>query len=262
MLTSEDFLGRFSQTQRMSPSLNSVVKISEVRLSCSHCSLLELCLPRGLIQAELKDLEAAVDQQPPVNKSQYLYRSGDQFTSFYAVKAGTFKTVFTSFDGEEQIVGFHLPGELIGLDGLNTKRHTCDCIALERSSVCELPSSRMEELCRRYSSLNGAMHSIIGKTISEDQSMLLLLARRSAEERLASFFLSLSQRSQLRGTSCDEFSLPMSMRDIANYLGLAPETLSRLIKKFEKNKVTRIDKRRITIACHNKLQSMIAECKT
>ena len=240
--------------------MNSVIKLSQVRSSCSHCSLSELCLPRGLNEQELLDLETALDKPPPIDKNQHLYRNGDKFKSFYAVRSGTLKTVFTSVDGEEQIVGFHLPGELIGLDGLNTQRHTCDCIALERSSVCELPSSGMEALCRRYSSLHRAMHSIIGKTISEDQSMLLLLARRSAEERLASFFVSLSQRSRLRGAAGDEFDLPMSMRDIANYLGLAPETLSRLVKKFEQTCVARIDKRRVTIESNNKLESMVAEC--
>jgi len=246
----------------MSPALSSVIKISEVRSSCSHCSLYELCLPRGLTDEELADLETAVDKPPPIDKNQHLYRNGDKFKSFYAVRSGTLKTVFTSVDGEEQIVGFHLPGELLGLDGLNTQRHTCDCIALERSSVCELPASGMEALCRRYSSLHRAMHSIIGKTISEDQSMLLLLARRSAEERLASFFLSLSRRSRLRGSSGEEFDLPMSMRDIANYLGLAPETLSRLVKKLERAGVARIDKRRVLITSQSKLQSMVAECRT
>lgn len=241
--------------------MHSNIKLAEVQASCRECSLSELCLPRGLTDAELTDLEKIVDQQPPIDKHQYLYRNGDKFTSFYVVKSGALKSVFTSVDGEEQIVGFHLPGELVGLDGLNTKRHTCDCIVLERSSVCELPSIRMEELCQRYSSLHRAMHSIIGKTISEDQSMLLLLARRSAEERLASFLASLSQRSQLRGVSGSEFDMPMSMRDIANYLGLAPETLSRLVKKFDKTGVASIDKRRAIILSHDKLNSMVADSK-
>ncbi len=241
--------------------MNTSIKLAEIQASCRQCSLSELCLPRGLTDEELTDLEKVVDQQPPIDKHQYLYRNGDKFKSFYAVKSGAMKSVFTSVDGEEQIVGFHLPGELVGLDGLNTKRHTCDCIVLERSSVCELPSIRMEELCRRYSSLHRAMHSIIGKTISEDQSMLLLLARRSAEERLASFLVSLSQRSLLRGVSGSEFDMPMSMRDIANYLGLAPETLSRLVKKFDKTGVARIDKRRAIILSHDKLNVMVADCK-
>lgn len=241
--------------------MHANIKLTEVQASCRQCSLSELCLPRGLTDEELTDLEKVVDQHAPIDKNQYLYRNGDKFRSFYAVKSGAMKSVFTSVDGEEQIVGFHLPGELVGLDGLNTKRHTCDCIVLERSSVCELPSIRMEELCQRYSSLHRAMHSIIGKTISEDQSMLLLLARRSAEERLASFLVSLSQRSMLRGVSGSEFDMPMSMRDIANYLGLAPETLSRLVKKFDKTGVATIDKRRAVILSQDKLNAMMADCK-
>lgn len=207
-------------------------------------------------------LERAVDQKPPINKNRHLYRNGDPFTSFYAVKSGTLKTVFTSVDGEEQIVGFHLPGELVGLDGLNTQRHTCDCVALERTSVCELPALRIEELSRQYSSVHREMHSIIGKTISEEQSMLLLLARRTAEERLASFIFSLSQRSLMRGVSSAQFDLPMSMRDIANYLGLAPETLSRLVKKFDEQGIAAIDRRRINIQSQDKLRSLVAECRT
>lgn len=241
--------------------MHSNIKLAEVQASCRQCSLSELCLPRGLTEEELTDLEKVVDQQAPVDKNQYLYRNGDKFKSFFAIKSGAMKSVFTSLDGEEQIVGFHLPGELVGLDGLNTKRHTCDCIVLERSSVCELPAIRMEELCQRYSSLHRAMHSIIGKTISEDQSMLLLLARRSAEERLASFLSSLSLRSQLRGVSRSEFDMPMSMRDIANYLGLAPETLSRLVKKFDKSGIASIDKRRAVIQSLEKLNAMVADCR-
>lgn len=241
--------------------MHSNIKLAEIQASCRQCSLSELCLPRGLTDEELTDLEKVVDQQAPIDKNQYLYRNGDKFKSFFVVKSGAMKSVFTSVDGEEQIVGFHLPGELVALDGLNTKRHTCDCIALERSSVCELPSIRMEELCQRYSSLHRAMHSIIGKTISEDQSMLLLLARRSAEERLASFLSSLSQRSQLRGVSGSEFDIPMSMRDIANYLGLAPETLSRLVKKFDKSGIASIDKRRAILLSSDKLNAMVADCR-
>ena len=236
------------------------INIKEIKSSCSHCSLSELCLPRGLSDEELSDLELAVDQKSPIDKNIYLYRSGDPFSSFFAVKSGSLKTVFTSLDGEEQIVGFHLPGELVGLDGLNTQTHTCDCIALERTSVCELPSQRMEDLCRRYSGLHREMHSIIGRTISEDQSMLLLLARRTAEERLASFIVSLSQRSQMRGGSPNEFDLPMSMRDIANYLGLAPETLSRLVKKFEQSGIAEIDRRRVVVKSPDKLRALVADC--
>lgn len=243
-------------------AVNQSIKINDVKTSCSNCSLSELCLPRGLSESELMELESVVDQKSPINKNRYLYRNGDSFKSFFAVKSGTLKTVFTSVDGEEQIVGFHLPGELVGLDGLNTQRHSCDCVALERTSVCELPAARIEDLSRRYASLHREMHSIIGKTISEDQSMLLMLARRTAEERLASFLFSLSQRSQLRGASGDEFDLPMSMRDIANYLGLAPETLSRLVKKFGKSGIAEIERRRVVIRSQPKLRSMVAECRS
>lgn len=236
------------------------IRITDVRTSCRHCTLSELCLPRGLSDQEVTDLESVVDQKAPINKNRYLYRNGDPFTSFYAVKSGTLKSVFTSIDGEEQIVGFHLPGELVGLDGLNTQRHTCDCVALERTSVCELPAVRIEELSRKYASLHREMHSIIGKTISEDQSMLLLLARRTAKQRLASFITSLSQRSGRRGASINQFDLPMSMRDIANYLGLAPETLSRLVKKFADSGTVYIDHRRVEILSQDKLRSMVAEC--
>lgn len=236
------------------------ITLEGVKLSCSECSLSELCLPRGLTSEEVVDLEGVVEQKPPLSRNQTLYRSGDPFVAFYAVKSGGLKTTIVSRDGEEQIIGFHIAGDLVGFDGLATERYACDCMALQRTTVCELPVGKLEQLCNEHPSLRREMYYLMGKTINDDQSMLLQLARRTADERLASFLFTLSQRHEVRGYSAIEFELPMTMRDIANYLGLAPETLSRLIAKFTKEKIIDTKRNRVQILSLERLESMVAEC--
>ncbi len=234
-----------------------VVDLATIQLSCQHCSLAELCLPRGLAPDEVEELEKAVTPRRPLSRGASLYRPGDRFASLFAVKSGTLKSMITTADGEEQVVGFHMPGELLGLDGLNTEKHTCTAIALERSTVCELPFVKIEEICRRHPALQREMCSLLGKEINDEQAMLLLLAKRTAEERLASFLVSLSQRYRRRGYSDTEFNLSMSRHDIANYLGLAPETISRLFSRFNDEGLLSVDRRYVRIHALDRLRAMV-----
>jgi len=169
--------------------------------------------------------ETMVDQRPPLSRDEPLYRIGDQFTAIYAVKSGSLKTLVSTQDGENQITGFYLPGELFGFDGFDDN-HSCSAVALERSNVCELPLDSIEELSSHIPSLRRELDRLMGRQINSDQSMLLLLSRRSADERLATFLVSLSIRFQQRGLSANEFRLSMSRHDIANYLGLAAKPLA------------------------------------
>jgi CRP/FNR family transcriptional regulator len=226
--------------------VNNLLSIESFKLSCKNCSLTELCLPRGLSSEDLEQFEKIVGQRPPIAKGGTLYRSGEPAISLFAVKSGALKSVVTTEDGEEQIVGFHMPGELVGFDGVDST-HNCTVVSLERSSVCELPLADLESLSRKVNGLHQEVVTLMRREISQEQSMLLLLARRTAESRLASFLVSLSRRLGSRGFSETEFNLVMSRHDIANYLGLAAETVSRLISKFQENGILTVDRRRVVI---------------
>ncbi len=230
----------------MAANVSSIVSIESVKLSCKKCSLSELCLPRGLSAEDLAEFENIVSQRPPIPKGGALYRSGDKANALFAVKSGALKSVVTTEDGEEQIVGFHMPGEIVGFDGTESM-HSCTVISLERSSVCELPLEEIEKLTAKLPSLHREVCALMRREISQEQSMLLLLARRTAESRLASFLVSLSIRLGSRGFSETEFNLSMSRHDIANYLGLAAETVSRLIARFQETGILSVNRRLVII---------------
>jgi CRP/FNR family transcriptional regulator len=226
--------------------VTNLITIDSVRLSCKNCSLSELCLPRSLSTEDLARFEEIVSQRAPIPKGGTLYRSGEPAHSLFAIKSGALKSVVTTEDGEEQIVGFHMPGELVGFDGVDSV-YNCTVISLDRSSVCELPLRDIETLSQMVPGLHREVCSIMRREISQEQSMLLLLARRTAESRLASFLLSLANRLGSRGFSQTEFNLVMSRHDIANYLGLAAETVSRLISKFQEQGIVEVNRRRVMI---------------
>jgi CRP/FNR family transcriptional regulator len=208
--------------------------------------LSELCLPRCLEPDDLARFEEIVGQRPPLPKGAALYRAGESSHALYAVKSGALKSIVTTEDGEEQIVGFHMPGELVGFDGVDSV-HNCTVISLDRSSVCELPLKELENLSQKVAGLHREVYTVMRREISQEQAMLLLLARRTAESRLASFLLSMALRLGSRGFSRSQFTLVMSRHDIANYLGLAAETVSRLISRFGENGVVDVNGRRVVI---------------
>ncbi len=236
------------------------IDIDHLKLSCSECNLRELCFPHGMSDEELTNLDAVVDQPKPLHKNDFLYRDGEKTVAIYAVRSGCVKTMTESANGDEQIVGFHLPGELLGLDGFADGSHTCNALALETSSVCELPIDRLESLCHRLPGLQKQMRRIMGKEVNNDHKLLLLLGKMTAEERLASFLLSLSARMEERNWKENEFNLTMPRQDIANYLGMAVETVSRLFATFQTEKIIDVDRRHITILDMQRLKIIVGEC--
>lgn len=239
--------------------MTNLISIDSVKLSCKNCSLTELCLPRSLSPEDLVRFEEIVTQRPPIPKGGTLYRSGEPAHALYAIKSGALKSIVTTEDGEEQIVGFHMPGELVGFDGVDSV-HNCTVVSLDRSSVCELPLNDLEFLSQKISSLHREVCTVMRREISQEQAMLLLLARRTAESRLASFLISLSHRLGSRGFSQTEFNLVMSRHDIANYLGLAAETVSRLISKFQEAGILSVNRRRVIIHDPETLNQKIGNC--
>lgn len=225
----------------------NVVDFSRVKVSCTDCNLSELCLPRGLHLEELTQLDRIIKRSTPLHKGDYLFRAGDPLGSIYAVRSGAIKLYSLSNAGEEQILGFYLPGELVGLDAINSERHKGFAVALETSSYCAVPFPRLEEVCAQIPGLAHQFLKLMSREISQENRLLLSLANRSAEERIASFLLNLSGRYRRLGYSAQEFRLPMPRKDIGLFLGLTIETVSRIFGRLQRDKIIAADRRFISI---------------
>jgi CRP/FNR family transcriptional regulator len=200
-----------------------------------------------LLRNDINQLDQIIQRGRPLHKGDKIYFAGEVFKSVFAVRSGSFKTVCVSSDGLEQITGFYLPGEILGMDGIATDVHTNSAIALETSSVCEIPFHRLEELSLKLPNLQRRFFQIMGKEIATDQELISLLSKKSAEEKMAFLLLSISQRNGHRGLSSSEFYLPMSRSDIGNYLGLTIETVSRVLGRFNKTGLITLDKKHVII---------------
>jgi CRP/FNR family transcriptional regulator len=239
---------------------NKSLNLDEIKISCRNCSLTELCLPHGMSEREIEELDKIVKRLPPLQSGQHLYRAGDKGRSLFAVRSGAAKSYCITESGDEQVLGFTLPGELVGLDGLSDGLYTSSSILLETSSVCEMPYDSLEGLCNTLPGLNRQIMRVAAKEISADQQMLMQLGKRTAEERLASFLLSLSSRFKQRGLSATAYNLPMSRQDIGNYLGLAIETVSRLFAHFQDLGLLQVNRKQITILDLVMLKAMVEGC--
>jgi len=168
-----------------------------------------------------------------VRRGDSLYRTGDRFTSLYAVRNGFFKSLALLGNGREQVTGFSMTGELLGIDGIGPERHTCNAIALEDSEVCAMPFAKLQELGHKIPSLQRHFYKMMSREIAREHGVMLQLGSMNAEERLAIFLLDLSQRFAARGYSPSEFNLRMTRGEIGSYLGLKLETVSRTFSKFQ-----------------------------
>ena len=221
--------------------------VHDKRVNCGNCRLNSICLPISLHIDDIDRLNQIIQRGKPLQKSEYLYRANDEFDSVYAIRSGAVKAVTISDSGEEQVTGFYLPGEVVGLDGLADNRYTNSVIALETASVCEIPFSRLEELSLKIPTLQRHFFQLMSREITQDQQVIALLGKSSAEARIASLLLSISARNSRRSLSANEFILPMSRTDIGNYLGLTIETVSRIFTRLQKNGVISVDKKEIII---------------
>ena len=237
----------------------ALVTFDRLKVSCGQCNLTELCFPHGMRQEDMNKLDSVVEQRKPLHKNDHLYHESEPSHAIYAVRSGSIKTIIESPNGDEQIVGFHLPGELLGFDGFMDESHTCSAIALETTSVCVMPMNKLESLCMSLPALQKQMKRIMGKEVTEEHKMLLMLGKMSAEEKIATFILSISRRMEERHWKATEFMLSMPRQDIANYLGLAVETVSRLFAHYQEEGVIQVDRRRISILDIDRLKSIVGE---
>jgi CRP/FNR family transcriptional regulator len=223
------------------------VKPQAFKVACSSCNLRELCLPVGLTQDDLERMDTLVATRRSVARGDMLFRTGDEFQSLYAVRTGFFKTCVSSEDGRDQVTGFQMAGELLGLDGISSDRHSCDAVALEDSQVCVIPFGQLEELSREFTDLQRQFNKIMSREIVRDHGVMLLLGSMRAEERLAAFLLNLTQRLQARGFSPSALILRMTREEIGSYLGLKLETVSRTFSKFQDDGLLEVKQRQIRI---------------
>lgn len=218
-----------------------------LQTSCSTCHLKDLCLPHGLDGSEVQRLDGLMFARRRVKEGQALYREGEPFHFIYAVRSGTFKSGITLKDGREQVTGFQMAGELLGLDGLASGKHASGATALEDAEICAIPYAHLSELAAGSTELQHVISRLMSREIVREHSLMLLLGSMNAEERLAAFLLNLSQRLKARGYSASEFHLRMSRAEIGSYLGMKLETVSRTFSGFQHQRLLDVDKKHVRI---------------
>ncbi len=233
------------------------MKPETIKVACSNCNLRELCMPMGLSANDLERLDDLVATRRKIKKGTTLFSNGDKFTSLYAIRTGFFKTSLASEDGRDQVTGFQMAGEIIGLDGIVNDQHSCDAIALEDAEVCVMPFERIEELSREISALQRHVHKILSREIVRENGVMLLLGSMRAEERLAAFLLNLVQRLHARGFSQSELVLRMTREEIGSYLGLKLETVSRTFSKFVEDGFVEVKQRHVRILNTDGLKDIV-----
>ncbi len=224
-----------------------VIDLDQLRRGCSQCSLQQLCLPAGIHASEMQQLDEIVKRRRPVERGERLFRLGDPLRAIYVARNGAFKTITITEDGEEQILAFHLPGELIGLDALGSGVHRCEAIALSTANVCEVPFEELSSVAAQLPSLQHQLMRVIGQSGDRDHDHMEMLVRKQASERIGLFLHSLGERLVHIGQSGTDFKLPMSRQDIARFLGLAIETVSRGFARLQEDGVIATAGRRVEI---------------
>ena len=218
-----------------------------IKVACSNCNLRELCMPMGLSDHDLNRLDDLVAVRRKIKRGDTLFTNGEKFTSLYAIRTGFFKTCLATEDGRDQVTGFQMAGEIMGLDGIVSDLHTCDAVALENSEVCVMPFDKIETLSREVSALQHHVHKIMSREIVREHSVMMMLGSMRAEERVAAFLLNLSHRVHARGFSRSELVLRMTREEIGSYLGLKIETVSRTFSKFVDDGVLEVKQKNLRI---------------
>ncbi|HEX6693029.1 MAG TPA: helix-turn-helix domain-containing protein [Burkholderiales bacterium] len=220
---------------------------AKFQVTCSSCNLRELCLPGTLCAEELARVENVVHARRRLKRGEPLYQAGAEFGAIYAVRSGFFKTSLVDGEGREQVSGFFMGGELMGLDGLGAGVYNGSAVALEDSEVCVLPYARVEEMAREVPALARHLHAVLAREIVRDHGVMMLLGSMRAEERLATFLLNLSRRFVRRGYSASDFHLRMTREELGSYLGLKLETVSRLFSRFQEEGLIEVQQKHVRI---------------
>lgn len=236
-----------------------VLDLATYKANCTNCALRVQCLSGGLNGDSLSELDAIVKRKRPHAKGEFIYHAGDTFRSLYAVRSGLVKTYTIDQAGNEHITGFHFPGELIGLDAVANGRHDRFARALDTTSLCEIPYDRLDELSGNLPALRHQLVRVMSQEIVREEQMLMRLARMNADQRMAAFFCQLSERFTRLGYSGTTFSLRISNQDLGRYLGLASETVSRLLARLRAKGLLTVEKKQVQIHNMGQLRSVACE---
>jgi len=230
---------------------------SAFNASCSNCGLQKVCFPTGLLKTDISRLDDIVERKSPYKKSDHLYQVGDKFNSIYAIRAGVVKLYTYSDSGEEIVHGFYLPGDVIGFDGLMDKHYSYNAVALDSTSVCNLPYDELSDLALKIPNLNQQIMMVMSKKMQDGRMHSELLIKRNADQRVAQFIWDMAERYKNRGYAHDEFRLSILHRDVALYLGLTPETVSRILAKFNTDGIVSWKKKEVVIFDEGKLRAIV-----
>lgn len=221
--------------------------LHDIQQACSHCSLAHLCLPYGLDSRDISRLEMLVHVSDPLPKNAELFAQGDELEAIYAIKSGAVKVSALDADGLEQIIGFYYPGDLLGLDALAEESHQCTATALEQTRFCRLPLQRLDNLIDELPSLRRQFMRIMSQALSEDKELLLTMGQKNSEGRVATLLLSLSRRRQAHALPPSPVRLSMKRMDLANFLGMRIETVSRVLRRLKESEVIAVDRSNVDI---------------
>ncbi len=231
------------------------VQAIDIESSCSHsasvrcgdCRLSSICLPLALDTGDVEQLDQIIQRGRPLRRNAHLFREGEPFEAVYAVRSGALKAYRTTRGGQEQVTGFYLPGELLGLDGIADNRHISAAVALETSAICEIPFTELEKLSGVLPSVRQRLMQVISREITVEQELISLLGKNSSRQRVAALLLSFSRRNARRKLSANRLRLPMSRGDIANYLGLTVETVSRTFTGMQQDGILIVNNKDVEI---------------
>ncbi|ROS05274.1 CRP/FNR family transcriptional regulator [Sinobacterium caligoides] len=243
--------------ENLSEKNNPVSCRSAFQTKCGNCRLNSICLPIALQEPDLDSLDRVIHRNKPLRKGEHVFRENDNFTAIYAIRSGFVKAYRLTDDGKEQVTGFYFPGEIIGLDGISQNKHSVSAKALETAAICEIPFEDAEALSSRFPSMQRHLFSLMSQEIIQDQQLITLLSKNTAEERISALILSISDRNAARKLSPTSFRLPMSRTDIGNYLGLTVETVSRVFSRFQKNGTLEVNNKEITILDIDQLRGIV-----
>ena len=235
--------------------------VRKFEVTCGSCNLRELCLPKGLHAADMQIFEKVVYARRRLKRGEALFAASDEFKAVYAVRSGFFKTSLGDGEGREQVTGFFMGGELLGMDGIGSGRYNGAAIALEDSEVCVLPYSLIEQIAAEIPALQRHLHAVLAREIVRDHGVMMLLGSMRAEQRLAVFLTNLSKRFVRRGYSSCDFHLRMTREDIGSYLGLKLETVSRLFSQFQKGGLIEVEQKHVRILDIAGVERLLATAK-
>ena len=222
---------------------------------CSTCAFSQACMDEGMDKASLGELHVLVEHIGPFRAGEHIFREGDPFEAIAAVRAGTVKTYVVDRDGHEHVHGFHLPGEVIGLNAIDSDRYPCNAIALDTVMLCRFSFPKISVLATRLPGLQRQLFRLLSRDIGR---AALLAGDWSADQRMAAFLVGISRRLAARGFSATRFQLTMPRTDIANYLRLAPETVSRVLRRLQEDGILSVERRELELLQPDRLEALAA----